>query len=119
MPGKVFGVVIVRFDGVDYRTKPGWELDLGGVNRTSQYASGVRSGATEEPVGSRASGSIEIMVDTDLEALRNFNGGQVEYVTDVGITYAAPNSAIMTPPKLQDGGRGATIEVEGDKATKV
>lgn len=115
---KVFSVVKVRINQVDYRTKPGWELDLGGFSRTSQYASGVRSGTADEPVGSRAAGSVEIMSDTDLETLRNFDGGLIEYITDVGITYSAPNSSLMAPPKLQDGGRGAALEIEGDPATK-
>lgn len=115
----VFSISIVRFNGIDYRTKPGWEFDLGGLSRTSQFASGKRSGTSQEPVASRASGAIEIMSDTDLETLRNFKNGLVEYVTDVGIVYSAPNSSIMTPPKLQDGGRGAQIEIEGDEATRI
>jgi hypothetical protein len=115
----VFSISIVRFNGIDYRTKPGWEFDLGGVNRTSQYASGKRSGTSQEPMASRASGAVEIMSDTDLETLRNFKDGLVEYVTDVGKVYSAPNSSLTTPPKLQDGGRGAQIEVEGDVATLV
>ncbi len=114
----VFGVVIVKFNGIDYRTKPGWELDLGGENLTSQYASGRRSGTAAEPMASKASGAVEIMSDTDLETLRNFRDGLVEYVTDVGIVYSAPKSSVMAPPKLQDGGRGAQIEIEGDPATR-
>jgi hypothetical protein len=115
----VFSIVIVRFNGVDFRTKSGWELDTGGFSRTSQYASGKRTGTSQEPAGSKASGAIEIMSDTDLESLRKFKDGLVEYVTDVGITYAAPNSSLMSALKLQDGGRGAQVEVEGDEAVRV
>jgi hypothetical protein len=116
---KVFGVAVVKFNGIDYRTKPGWEFETGGVNRTSQYASGKRSGTSDEPMGSKASGAIEIMSDTDLETLRNFDGGIVEYVTNVGMTYSAPNSSVMNGLKLQDNGRGASLEIEGDEATLV
>ncbi len=114
---KVFGVAIVRFNGIDYRTKPGWDFETGGVSRTSQFASGKRSGATDEPMASKSSGAIEIMSDTDLETVRNFDGGIVEYVTDVGLVYSAPNSSVMSALKLQDNGRGAQIEIEGDEAT--
>lgn len=119
MPGKVFGIVIVKFGSVDYRTKGGWTLETGGPARTSQFASGKRSGASEEPSASKTGGAIEIMSDTDLESLRKFNGGEVQYITDVGITYSAPNSTIMNGIKLQDGGRGAEVEVEGDEAVRV
>jgi hypothetical protein len=115
----VFSIVKVWIDDIDYRTKPGWELDLGGFTRTSQYASGRRSGTAQEPVGSKAAGAIEIMTDTELERLRRFDGGTIKYETDVGIIYVAPNSSLMAPPKLQDGGRGAQLEIEGDPATKV
>jgi len=116
---KVFGIQIVRFKGIDFHTKPGWEFETGGEELTSQYASGKRSGTSSTPMGSKGSGAIEVMSDSDLETLRNFRDGIVEYVTDVGLTYSAPNSSVMKGLKVQDGGRGATVEVEGDEAVLV
>lgn len=118
MAAKVFGVSIVRLNGVDYRTKQGAQLELGGEKKTSQYASGKRTGSTREPMGSKITVKFEVMADTDVEAIRNFEG-IAEYVTDVGTTYSCPNSECSEPPKLDDNGGGMDCTFEGDPAVKV
>ena len=115
MPGTVVGVVKVVLNGGDYRTKQGATLEMGGEQKTSQYASGKRSGSSSEPMGSKISVTFEFMADTDLEALRDFVG-QADYITDKGVMYTAPNSETMEPPKVSDNGGGVELTIEGDPA---
>ncbi len=115
---KVFGVSKVRLNGVDYGTKQGATLELGGETKTSQFASGKRSGSSGEPTASKISFTVEVTAATDLEALRKFEG-IAEYVMDTGQVYSAPNSEVMTQPTLSDNGGGASVEIEGDPAVPV
>ena len=114
---KVFNIPIVKLKGVDYRTKPGATLKLGGMKATPQYASGTLSGFAEEPEASEFNGSFEIMSDTDVEAIRNHDG-LIEYLTDVGITYASSNSRITETLELTPGD-GAKFTIMGSAAVKV
>ncbi len=115
---QVFGVVKVKLNGVDHRTKQGATLELGGEQKTTQFASGRRSGSSREPMQSKIVVTFEIMADTDLELLRNFEG-IAEYETDVGQVYSCPNSETIEPPKLSDNGGGVEVTIEGDPATLV
>ena len=47
---RVFGVVKVKLNGVDWRTKPGATLNVGGKRWTSQFGNEERSGASWEPI---------------------------------------------------------------------
>ncbi len=114
---RVFGVAIVRLNGVDHRTKQGAVLELGGETKTSQFASGKRTGSSGEPIGSKITVTFEMVADTDVEALRNFEG-IAEHVTDVGIAYRAGNSETTEPPKVSDNGGGIELTIEGDPATE-
>lgn len=98
---KTLGVTLVRLNGVDYRTKPGASIKLGGKQKTPQFASGKLSGFSEVPVACEFTGSFEVMSDTDIEAIRKFEG-QADFVTDVGITYSSSNATITEPPELQE-----------------
>lgn len=115
---KVFGVSKVRLNGVDHGTKQGASLELGGETKTSQYASGKRSGSSGEPVGSKITLTVEVTAATDLEALRKFEG-IAEYVMDTGQTYSAGNSEVTEPLKITDNGGGVELTIEGDPATLV
>lgn len=115
---RVFGVAKVKLNGVDYRTKQGAALELGGEEKTSQYASGRRSGSSGEPIGSKITVTLEVMADTDLEALRNFEG-IAEYEMDTRQVYTAANAETISPPKVTDNGGGAEITIEGDPAVLV
>jgi hypothetical protein len=115
---KIFGVGIVRLNGVDYRTMPGIDFEMGGEEKESQYASGRRTGASSKPAGSKLTVKFQVLSDTDIEAMRAFEG-TAEFITDVNITYAIPNAEIMTPPKLADQAGGVQVTIEGDPATKV
>jgi hypothetical protein len=113
----VFNIPIVKLNGVDYRTKPGATLKLGGMKATPQFASGRLSGFAQEPEAAEFNGSFEIMTDTDLEAIRKHNG-LTEYVTDVGITYASSNSQITETPELNPGD-GVKFTIMGEAAARV
>ena len=112
---KVFGVVKVQLNGVDYQTKPGATLEMGGVRKTSQFGNDVRTGASTEPVPSRITVQFLVYSESDIEAIRDFEG-IAEYITDVGQHFGANNCTIMEPPKLMDGGAGVEVVIEGDPA---
>lgn len=114
----VAGVVKVILNGVDHRTKQGAVLELGGTQRTSQYASGKRSGSSGEPMGSKITATFEKMADTDTDAIRDFEG-IAEYIMDDGTHYSCPNSQTMEPPKVSDNGGGIELTIEGDPAVIV
>lgn len=113
----VFNIPIVRLNGVDYNTKPGATLKLGGLKSDPRYASGKLSGFANEPEASEFNGSFEVMSDSDLEAVRNFRG-LVEYVTDVDITYKASNAQLTETLELTPGD-GAKFKIMGDAAVRV
>lgn len=114
----VFSVRTVALDGVDYRTKQGGSYSPGGVVRTSQYASGKRTGSSKEPRGSRTEVTFEMVADTDVEAIRNFKG-KVTVGTDIGIVFDNPNCEIMEPPEITDNGGGIRCVFEGDPGVQL
>jgi len=114
---KVFNIPIVTLNDVDYRTKPGATLKMGGMKATPQFASGVLSGFAEEPEACEFTGSFEIMSDTDLEAIRNHEG-KTDFKTDVGIIYTSSVSRITESPELVPGD-GAKFTIMGQAVVKV
>lgn len=115
---KVIGIVRVTLDGVDYGTKQGATLELGGFTKTSSFASGRRTGSSQEPAASKLAATFEGLPDTDIEAIRNF-AGQVDYLSDNGIHYSCPNAETMENAKISDNGGGIEVSIEGDPAVKV
>lgn len=121
-PGKitrVVGVVRVRLNGVDYHTKPGASLVVGGRRYTSQFGNGKRSGASWEPAQSVLTVSFLVSSQSDWEAIRDFKNGIAEYVTDTQVHLAADNCTTISPPSLADAGQGLSVTIEGDPAYKV
>ena len=121
MGQRVYGVSRVFLNGVDYRTKPGSTLELGGRAYTAQYAHGAFAGFSWSPIVARLVCRFEMMSDTDIRALHTgFNesngdlGGQVEVVTDLGggTFYFLP-AKIIEPPRVSDGGGGVECTIEG------
>lgn len=116
---KVFGILRFKFDGVEYPVKEGsGKLKLGGKKKTSQFASGKRTGASEETVACEIDVTIEMTSQTDLERVRKWDEGIAEVLTDVGTYYSSPNASIMEPPEVSDGGKGVQVKIEGDAAVK-
>lgn len=121
-PGKVtrvFGVVSVRLNGVDYRTRPGATLDVGGRRYTSQFGNGKRTGVSWEPVPSMLSVTFLVSSQLDWEAIANFKDGIAEYRTDVKLVLAAKNCTTIDPPGFSDAGEGISVTIEGDPAYPV
>jgi hypothetical protein len=114
---KVFNIPIVKLNQVDYRTLPNSTLKLGGMKGEPKYASGVLSGFAESPEAAEFDGGFEVMSDTDIEAIRNFKG-QIDYVTDVGITYSSSNSQITESLELNPGD-GVKVKIMGEASVKV
>lgn len=115
---KVAGVVKVKLNGVDFGTKQGASLELGGETKTSQFASGRRSGSSGEPTASKCTFTVEITALTDFELLRTFSG-IAEFEMDTGQVYSMGNAEVMVPPTLNDNGAGASLSLEGDPAVPV
>lgn len=115
---KVFGVSIIRLNGVDYRTRPGSKVKFGIPTKTPQPGSGIISGYSEEPTGAEITFSFNLLADTEVSAILNFVGN-AEFVTDVGQTWVIPNAVITESPELSDGGDGLSGTLMGDPAVKV
>ena len=118
-PLKVFGVVRVALNGVDYQTMPGATLNMGGRRYTSQFGNEIRSGTSWEPAASILTVEFIVYSETDYRVIRDFKDGIAEYVTDVGVRWAAKNCTTIDPPDFSDGGGGIAITIEGDPAYKV
>lgn len=118
MGQRVFGIAKVRLNGVDHRTKPGSEIALGGYNKTSSFASGKRTGAVWEAVAARVTCIFEMMADSDIASIRDFDG-TCEVETDTGAVFAVANGDMTEPPTVQDGGRGINCTIEGDASEAV
>ena len=116
--GRTAGLVTVKIGGIDYGTKDDWDFDMGGMERTSEFSSTGR-GTFETPAAGKASGSVMFQSNSDLEALRNFDGGDVTFIFTTGHEYVSANCSMMKPPKPMGGGKGVKLEIEGDKWVKV
>lgn len=115
---RVFGVVRVKLNGIDWQTKPGASLNAGGRRYTSQFGNEQRTGVSWEPVPSVLSVEFLIYGETDYDQIASFSG-IAEYVTDVGLHMAAANCRVIEPPDFADAGGGLAITIEGDPAYKV
>lgn len=115
---KTFGVRKCYLDGVDWGTKPGGSYTPGGVKKTSQYASGKRTGSSSEPMGSRAEIIFEMVADTDVEALKRWEG-ILTVETDVGISFESPASEVMESIEISDQGGGIRLIIEGDEGVAI
>ena len=115
---QVVGVVRVTLNGVDYQTKPGAVLEMGGVRRTQQFGNDKRTGASEEPVASRFTCEFLVYGETEIETIRDFKG-IAEFITDTGNHLAADNCSLAEPPKIMDAGQGMSVIIEGDPAFEV
>ncbi len=118
-PTKVFGVVKVKLNGVDYRTMPGAKLFVGGRRYESQFGNGKRTGMSWMPDPSLIQVSFLISSQMDWEAIRDFKDGIAEYITDVGIVLAADNCTTNEVPEFSGEGQGLSVTIEGDPAYKV
>ncbi len=112
---RVFGVVKVKLNGTDWKTKPGATLDAGGKRWTSQFGNKKRSGMSWEPVPSILTVEFVIYSETDFLEIAGFRG-IAEYITDVGLHLAADNCRVADPPNFSDAGGGLAITIEGDEA---
>lgn len=113
---KVFNIPRVTLNDVDYRTKPGATLKLGGFKAEARYASGTLSGFAQEPEAAEFDGAFEIMSDTDIEAIRNFEG-KADFHTDVGITYSSNGAQLTETPELTPGD-GVKFKIMGQAAVR-
>jgi hypothetical protein len=113
----IFNIPIVRLNGVDFRTKPGATLKLGGMKATPSFGSGKMTGFANEPEASEFNGSFEIMSDTDLEAIRHHKGLTEYVLKDVNMVYASSNSQITETPELAPGD-GVKFTIMGEAAAK-
>lgn len=117
---KALSIVKVTLNGVDHLTMPEVDFSPGGVTRTSMIASGKRRGTVSEPVGSKVTGKFLYLSTTDVLAIKNFDEGQCQVITDVGDVWDIPNASVMIPPGITAGsGGGIAFEIEGDEAALV
>ena len=71
-----------------------------------------------EPTSSILSVEFLVYSETDFEEIAKFQG-IAEYITDVGLHYAADNCRTIEPPDITDAAGGLAITIEGDPAFQV
>lgn len=109
---------MVRLDGNSLRSKEKASLDLGGFERSSQYADHGYAGFSKKPVCAKVSATLIHTSQTDLIALANAEFVSIEFATDTGVSYLIANAHITKPPVLSGDGDGVSVEFEGEPAVQ-
>lgn len=97
------GRVTVKVNGDTLRSRPGASLTYGGVTREAVEND---QGGIDYRESTQAGGVTCTLVhvsSTDLEALRNFRDGVVNYETDTGKVYVIPGAFTTEIGELSEG----------------
>jgi len=106
------GVVKVLLDGIDYGTKSA-TYRMGGKTKTSQFASGKRTGSSEQPNAGHIEVVYEHLSTTDFATLREWEG-TATVIFDTGDVHTVANAEVMDSVELQGQGNGIRLMIEGD-----
>ena len=113
---RVLGIVKVVFNGVDFGTKPGATMKLGGFKKTPVFGSGVLAGYSHEPEPCEVHCTLIMKSSTDTEKIRTYEG-QIDYVTDIGITYSSADAVVSESVDI--GADGLGVVIMGSAAVKI
>lgn len=111
------GRVTVRVNGEGLESKPGANIDLGGITRES-IVSDQGMGFKETPKPSRVECEMSVKRGTSVEALRTLTDATLVFDTDTGQSYIVRNAYTAETPKLT-GDAGWSLVFMGDPAEEV
>lgn len=119
MAGNNFNIAQVKLNGVPYGTKPGASINLGGVNYEIDFADGKPSGFLGTPTQAEITCNFQVRSDTDIEAIRNFQGIAEFVMLDVAgkPTYSITDSRVAETISIQPG-EGIAVRIIGTPAEK-
>jgi hypothetical protein len=116
MAAQITGTIVVRMDGKSLRSKEKATLDVGGFERTSQYADHGYAGFSKKPQCAKVSATLVHTASTDVLEIADAEFVSIEFATDTGISYLIANAHCTKPPVLTGDGDGLQVEFEGEPA---
>lgn len=116
---QVSGTVIIRVNGKSIRSKEKATLELGGKERTAQYADGVLIGYSEKPIASKITATIAHTASADLDGLNNATNETAVFETDTGVKFSIRGLFSTKPPELSGGDGDCAVEFMGQPAVQL
>lgn len=113
---QVTGTLILIMDGQSLRTQDGAKLELGGKERTEQYADGVLLGFSEKPVAASVTATMKHTSDTDLQKIADAKNVTLVLIADTGKRYTVRGAFSTKPPTLTGGEGEVEVEFKGQPA---
>lgn len=97
------GRVTVKMNGDTLRSEAGASLQYGGVTREAVPNDQGTVDYRETTQPAQVTATLIHVSGTDLEALRNFTDGVVNYETDTGKVYTIPGAFVSEVGELSEG----------------
>lgn len=116
MSERVTGTCIVRINGRSIRSKDGAKLDMGGEDRTPQYADGRLIGFSSKPRAAMVTATLAHTSSSDLAAIRDTVDATIVFESDTGVRYTVRGGFATRPPELTGGEGDVSVEFAGDPA---
>jgi len=97
------GRVTIKLDGEPLRSKPGASMKLGGLERKFSMTDQGETLHQEEWVNGEMKCTMPHLSDTDVDKIRDFVNGTVQFVTDTGKTFTMAKAGYASSGELQNG----------------
>jgi hypothetical protein len=97
------GRVFLKLGADALQSKPGAKLMTGGITREMDMSDDGRVFWSEKITPSQLTCTLIHTSETDLEAIKAFVGGTIEYRCDTGRIYTIPQACYQTDGGLQNG----------------
>ena len=110
------GRVKVKMDGDVLRSKPGASLQIGGTKREAVPNDQGTVDFKESTAPAEVKCTLVHVATTDLDAIRDYSNGTVQFETDTGVAYTMPNAFCSDIGELKDG--EVEVTFGGDPAFK-
>ncbi len=106
MPGQMFGIAFVKFDGEMLRSNPGAKIDLGGKERAPVVGSSVVHGYTEKLKPATVECELSLAKGDTLEKIRNAVDVTITFECDTGQTYIVRHAFLTDTLQITEGEGG-------------
>lgn len=97
------GRVTVKVDGNQLRSKSGAGIKVGGTEREDDMTDQGDVFYKEKNVPAEVTCTLVHVADTDVDGLRSFKDGTVQYETDTGVVYTVANAFTKNLGQLKNG----------------
>ncbi len=114
----VTGTVIIKVDGASIRSKEGAKLEMGGFERTMQYADGAPIGFSSKPIGSKITATLAHTSSSNLTSIRDITDISLLFVTDSGVRFSILYAFCTKPPEITGVEGDVAVEFMGKAATE-